>query len=329
MESTRSKLIHVLSINDGNFISGQEISDLLQISRSAIWKHMKELEKDGYVIEAKRNKGYRIIKSPSKVSENTVQWGLETNWLGKSILHKETINSTQLLAHQLAMDNAPHGTVVIADEQTAGKGRLQREWYSKKNKGIWMSIILRPTILPYLAPQLTLLTATVLADVMKKELELDPKIKWPNDIILHDRKVSGILTEMQAEQDQIQYIVIGIGMNVNHDDGEIPDDIQSKATSLMIESGKEWDITKLIQRIFVAFEKSYAEYINHGFSIIKKRWESYGYRLGEKVQLKTFQSVQDAILTGIAEDGALLAKYDDGVIHKIYSGEIDWFGIRH
>jgi BirA family transcriptional regulator, biotin operon repressor / biotin---[acetyl-CoA-carboxylase] ligase len=325
MESTRSKLIHVLSINNGNFISGQEISDLLQISRSAIWKHMKELEKDGYVIEAKRNKGYRIIQSPSKVSENTVQWGLATKWLGKSIIHKETTSSTQSIAHQLAMDNAPHGTVVIADEQTAGKGRLKREWYSAKNKGIWMSIVLRPKILPYLAPQLTLLTATVLADVLKKELTLDPKIKWPNDIILQDKKVSGILTEMQAEQDQIQYIIIGIGMNVNQENNEIPDSIQSRATSLLMESGKVVDITRLIQSIFVRFEKSYAEYLNHGFSIIKERWESNGYRIGERIRLKTFQNEQEVILSGIAEDGALLAKYEDGSIHKIYSGEIDWF----
>jgi BirA family transcriptional regulator, biotin operon repressor / biotin---[acetyl-CoA-carboxylase] ligase len=325
MESTRSKIIQVLSTNDDNFISGQEISEQLKISRSAIWKHMKELEKDGYVIEAKRNKGYRIIQSPGKVSENTVQWGLETKWLGKSIIHRETVTSTQIIAHQLAMNNAPHGTVVIADEQTAGKGRLNREWFSAKNKGIWLSIIIRPAILPYLAPQLTLLTATVLADVLRKNLDLNPKIKWPNDIIVQDKKVSGILTEMQAEQDRVQYIVIGIGMNVNQKLEEIPDDIQSKATSLMIQTGRNLDITNLIQKILISFEKTYEEYSNHGFPIIKERWESYGYRLGEKTKIKTFQSVQDAILIGIADDGALLAKYNDGEVKRIYSGEIDWF----
>jgi BirA family transcriptional regulator, biotin operon repressor / biotin---[acetyl-CoA-carboxylase] ligase len=329
MESTRSKIIHLLSINKDNYISGQEISDQLSISRSAIWKHMKELEKDGYIIEAKRNKGYRIVKSPRKVSENTVQWGLNTEWLGRSIIHKETTTSTQAIAHQLAMDNAPHGTAVIADEQTRGKGRLSREWYSAKNKGIWLSIIMRPLILPYLAPQLTLLTATVLADVLKEELGLNPKIKWPNDIILNDKKVSGILTEMQAEQDQVQYIVIGIGMNVNHEQNEIPDDIKKRATSLYLETGNTLDITKLIQQIFVTFEKSYAEYTQQGFDVIKKRWESYGYRIGEKMKIKTFQKEQDAILLGIAEDGALLAKYNDGSVQKVYSGEIDWFPTNH
>jgi BirA family transcriptional regulator, biotin operon repressor / biotin---[acetyl-CoA-carboxylase] ligase len=325
MESTRSKIINLLSQNPNIYLSGQEISNLLEISRSAIWKHMKELEKDGYTIEAVRNKGYRILESPNKVSENTVQWGLHTEWLGKTIIHKEKLTSTQHVAHQLASENAHHGTVVIADEQTAGKGRLSREWHSAKNKGIWMSIILRPSILPYLAPQLTLLTATVLADVLKKESNLDPKIKWPNDIILADKKVSGILTEMQAEQDQINYIVIGIGININHEQNDLPKDVQSKATSLKIETGKAWDITNLIQNIFVTFERAYSDYMSNGFSIVKKKWESYGYRLGEKTTIKTFQDVQEAIIVGIAEDGALLAKYRDDSIKKVYSGEIDWF----
>ncbi|GGA61476.1 biotin--[acetyl-CoA-carboxylase] ligase [Ornithinibacillus halotolerans] len=328
MESTRTKIIHLLSSNEKTYVSGQELSDRLHISRSAIWKHMKELEKDGYLIEAIRNKGYRIVKSPNKLSENTVQWGLHTDWLGKNVVHKESTPSTQQIAHQLARDHASHGTVVIADEQTAGKGRLNREWHSAKNKGIWTSLILRPAILPYLAPQITLLTATVLADVFKKELNLDPKIKWPNDIMINDRKVAGILTEMQAEQDQIQYIIIGIGINVNQEMNELPEDIQQKATSLRATSEKEYDITSLIQRIFVHFEKVYAEYETYGFPIIKERWESYGYRLGERTTIKTMKETSEAVLVGIAEDGALLAQYDNDSIKKVYSGEIDWFPNR-
>ncbi|MEN2464858.1 biotin--[acetyl-CoA-carboxylase] ligase [Ornithinibacillus sp. FSL M8-0202] len=326
MESTRAKIINLLSSNQDSYISGQEISNQLQISRSAIWKHIKELEKDGYVVEGIRNKGYRIIQSPNKVSENTVQWGLNTTWLGKTIIHKESTTSTQHIAHDLATNLADHGTVVIADEQTAGKGRLSRAWYSSRNKGIWMSIILRPSIPPYLAPQLTLLTATVLADVLKKELKLNPKIKWPNDIILQDKKTSGILTEMQAEQDRIQYVVIGIGINVNHEPDDLAEDIQSKATSLKIETSKSWNMTELIQQILLYFEKTYEDFLDKGFSVIKEKWESYGYRIGEVTSIKTFHDVQRAVLTGIAEDGALLAKYEDGTIKKVYSGEIDWFG---
>src|SRR5690625_4050281 len=166
MSSTRNKLIQILSTSDEKYISGQKLSDELNISRNAIWKHMNELKKDGYVIEGKARKGYRIISYPDKLSENTIQWGLESNWLGSRIYHREQIDSTQRLAHQLALDGAPHGTIVLADEQTKGKGRYGRAWYSEKKKGIWMSMILRPSILPYLAPQLTLLTATVLANML-------------------------------------------------------------------------------------------------------------------------------------------------------------------
>ncbi|MEN2766199.1 biotin--[acetyl-CoA-carboxylase] ligase [Ornithinibacillus xuwenensis] len=325
MESTRNKLIHLLSVSNDIFISGQEISDKLNISRSAIWKHMKELEKDGYIIEAIRNKGYRIVDAPKKVSQNTIQWGLNTEWLGKTIYHKETTTSTQHIAHQLAQVNSAHGTVVIADEQTAGKGRLSRQWHSAKQQGIWLSMIIRPNILPHLAPQLTLLTATVLADVLKHELKLDPKIKWPNDIIMDDKKIAGILTEMQAEQDQIQYIVIGMGINVNQQQIDLPADIQDKATSISIVSEKKWDITNLIQLILVQFEETYAAYMRKGFSVIKEKWERYGYRIGEITRIKTHKEVNEIKIIGIAEDGALLAESLDGKVSKVYSGEIDWF----
>src|SRR5690625_4504204 len=194
------------------FISGQALSVALNISRSAIWKHMNELKKDGYQIEAQSNKGYRITGFPEKISENTLKWGLDTVWAGKTIIHKEKVSSTQHIAHDAARKNAAHGTTVIADEQKEGKGRMNRSWQSARDKGIWLSLILRPEIQPQLAPQLTLLTATVLADVLSMHTDTKPMIKWPNDILLNEKKCAGILTELQAEQDQIQYIVIGIGL---------------------------------------------------------------------------------------------------------------------
>src|SRR5699024_869560 len=226
-----------------------------------IWKHMKELEKEGFQIEGKSRVGYRIISSPRELSEYTIQAGLETEWLGEQIIHKEVINSTQRLAHTYAGEKAKHGTVIIADEQTEGRGRLDRPWTSSKEKGMWMSMILRPTIAPYLAPQLTLLTATVLADVLKNYTNLKPKIKWPNDILINGKKVAGILTEMQAEQDQILYVVIGIGLNVNQEKNDFPEDIDKKATSIHIETEREWNIHTLIQSILETFEKAYEAYI--------------------------------------------------------------------
>lgn len=326
MQSTRNKLIQLLSEQKDQYISGQKLSEQLNISRSAIWKHMKELEKDGYEIEAKSRLGYKIISSPDKLSENTLKWGLDTDWLGNTIHHLEVTESTQTVAHQLARDGAPHGTVVIADEQTKGKGRMHRTFHSTSNTGIWMSIILRPNLLPFLASQLTLLTATVLADVIKEKFPVTPQIKWPNDILINQKKLAGILTEMQAEQDQIQYIVIGFGMNVNLDESTMPADINDIATSLQIELGKELDTNRLTQSILEKFEEVYDGYIKHGFTPIKEKWETYGFKIGEKINIRAMKNEWTSTFLGIASDGALLATDVNNNEAKYYSAEIDWFG---
>ncbi|WP_156289215.1 biotin--[acetyl-CoA-carboxylase] ligase [Oceanobacillus salinisoli] len=325
MESTRSKLINLLAKNKDQYISGQALSDELQISRSAIWKHMKELKKDGYVIEGKSNKGYRIIEFPDKLSENTIKWGLETNWIGKNIKHYEAVTSTQIIAHDEARNDAPHGTIVIADEQTKGRGRVTRNWHSTKGKGIWLSLILRPRIQPHEAPQLTLLTATVLADVLRSYVQIKPQIKWPNDILINEKKAAGILTEMQAEQDQVWYVIIGIGLNVNHTEDDLSEELKGIATSLRLETDKEWKLNHLIQEILVTFEQTYNFYLENGFTKIKQKWESYGFKIGQEISIKTSKDHWRAPFLGISDDGALLTETNDGSKTKIYSAEIDWF----
>ncbi|MGJ9456794.1 biotin--[acetyl-CoA-carboxylase] ligase [Oceanobacillus sp. CF4.6] len=325
MESTRNRLINLLAENKDNFISGQVLSDSLTISRNAVWKHMKELEKDGYQIEAKPRKGYRIKKYPEKLSSNTIKWGLDSKWIAKKVIHKETVESTQTIAHQAARENSPHGTIVVADEQTMGRGRMNRSWHSSKDKGIWLSILLRPEIPPNHASQLTLVTATVLADVLSKFENIEPLIKWPNDILLNKKKTAGILTEMQSEQDQIQYILIGIGLNVNHSINDLNEDIQSKATSLRIETEKEWSVKDIIQKLLITFETAYDAYMEDGFAPTKKKWENYGFKIGENIAIKTFNDKWEGKFLGISDEGALLTESKDGTPVKLYSAEIDWF----
>ena len=326
MESTRNKLIKLLAETNSTYVSGQQLSDELQISRAAIWKHMKKLEEDGYKIEGKTKKGYRIREYPEKTSENTLQWGLRTDWLGGQIIHKTTVTSTQHVAHQLAREHAPHGTIVIADEQTEGKGRMNREWYSSKYKGVWMSIILRPKILPYLAPQLTLLTATVIAEVFAEKLGVTPQIKWPNDVLINQKKTAGILTEMQAEQDQIQYIVIGMGININQTIQDIPEELRDRATSLYIVTEQERSIKDVIQQILQTFEPAYDNYLANGFATARKKWGSFGFKIGQAIKINTLKKSWTAKFKGIAEDGALLIENTNGESQKLYSAEIDWFG---
>lgn len=325
MESTRKQLITLLAKNKYRYVSGQSLSEELNISRSAVWKHMNELKKDGFIIEGVPKKGYKVTGLPEKVSDNTIQWGLNTKWLGHHIVHKQTTSSTQHVAHQKVREDGGHGTVIVADKQTKGKGRMNRKWHSSHHQGVWMSIILKPVLAPQLAPQLTLLTATVLADVISASSQLKPQIKWPNDILINEKKVAGILTEMQAEQDQIQYIVIGIGMNVHHDLEVLPSELKNKATSLKIESRSAWNLRKLIQDILVQFEKTYDIYLNQGFPKIKHKWESYGFKIGEPILIKTLNKQWEAIFDGIAEDGALMVKNNDDTIQKVYSAEIEWF----
>src|SRR5690625_3191206 len=311
MQTTLSKLIQLLAENKEVYISGQRLAKVLNISRSAIWKHMKDLKNDGYVIEAKSRLGYRIIETPNKLSANTLTWGLQTKWLGQRITHKETMHSTQTIAHELAQEGVQHGTVVIADEQTDGKGRMNRPWHSESEKGMWLSMILKPSILPYLAPQLTLLTATVLAEVISSYTHIRPHIKWPNDILINGKKVAGILTEMQAEQDKILYVVIGIGLNVNQSSDELLENIQAKATSLLDVTGKKWDLKEIILHLLHTFENRYDTYIQNGFPEVKDKWESYGFKMGEPIWIKTLKNEWQATLLGIAEDGALLTKTEE------------------
>ncbi|WP_082234013.1 biotin--[acetyl-CoA-carboxylase] ligase [Halobacillus massiliensis] len=323
MESTRNRLIHILNKNEG-YQSGQELSDQLGISRTAVWKHMKELEKDGYEIEAVQRKGYRIVSSPDKISENTIQWGLKTKWMAGQLHHFEEVSSTQEIAHQLAKQGKPHGTVVIADQQLSGKGRMERPWDSPKGKGIWMSMLLRPKLPPIQAPQLTLLTATVLAEVIEQKTGLKPQIKWPNDILIQHKKMAGILTEMQAEQDQIQYVVIGTGLNINQKAEDIAQEIHYKATSLLMETQEEWGIQDFIQSLLVQFEETYDRYIEEGFQHVKQKWETYGYKIGEEVEITTLRKSWKATLLGIEPDGALRARDREGNEEKLYSAEIHW-----
>lgn len=324
MESTRKHLIELLEKNQQKYVSGQQLSEQLHISRTAVWKHMKELEKDGYKIDAVTRKGYQIKEFPQKLSQNTLQWGLHTKWIGKRLIHKQQVASTQIDAHRAAIEGAEHGTVIIADEQVAGKGRMDRSWHSPKQQGIWMSIILRPKILPYQAPQITLLAATVLAEIMKEKMNIIPGIKWPNDLLIDGKKVAGILTEMQAEHDQIQYIVLGIGMNVNQSISTFPEDIKQTATSIKNETNQEWSLKEIIQQILSTFETTYEQFLDKGFSGIKEKWETYGYKIGEVVTIHTLQKQWQAKLLGIEPDGALLVENEKGSTQKLYSAEIKW-----
>nr|WP_249310341.1 biotin--[acetyl-CoA-carboxylase] ligase [Bacillus sp. FJAT-49736] len=316
-------MIDAFSNANGEFLSGQALADILGCSRTAIWKHMEELRKEGFELEAIRNKGYRIVGTPKNITENELRLGLKTNELGKSIHYFESTDSTQKIAHRLAQDGCPHGTLVIAEEQTNGRGRLARNWHSPKYTGIWMSLVLRPTLPPGKAPQFTLIAAVAVSQAIEDICGISPDIKWPNDLLLNGKKITGILTELQADSDKINAIIMGIGMNVNQKKDDFPLELQQVATSLSIESGKEISRSDLVKRILEKLEKYYLLYLEQGFAPLKLLWESYAVSLGKDIVARTISGNISGKALGITDDGVLKIQDNTGKIHEIYSADIE------
>lgn len=324
MPSAKGKLIEILQNNPDDYIALKNLSQTLHTTESTVLGHIETLRKRGYIIEEVSNKRYRLIHIPEELNSYMIAQNLHTNWLGSSIIYKDSISSTQELAHQEAKNGAAHGAIVIANEQTKGKGRRGRNWHSSKNKGVWMSIVLRPSFAMQQASQITLLTAAVLADVLSHVTSQKITIKWPNDILINHKKIAGVLTEIKTEQKQIKYIAVGIGLNVNQRQTELPSELKQKAASLLMETNQHYNIKSLIQQVLLAFEKSYDAFINQGFTMIKDKWEQYGHRMRQKIRVNTANQCYDAIFSGIDSDGALLVERN-GEIEKLYSAEIDWF----
>ncbi|HWO95496.1 MAG TPA: biotin--[acetyl-CoA-carboxylase] ligase [Bacillus sp. (in: firmicutes)] len=319
----RRTLLEMFTNSEDEYVSGQKISDMLGCSRTAVWKHIEELRKEGYELEAVRKKGYRIVQKPNKVSENELRLGLQTERIGQFIHYEETVDSTQKIAHRLAQEGAVEGTVVVAEEQTAGRGRLDRSWYSPKHTGVWMSIILRPSLPPQRAPQLTLMAAVAVVQAIQEVTTISPDIKWPNDILINGKKAVGILTEMQADSDRIHSVIIGLGINVNQQKEHFAPAIQDIATSLKLESGKDINRALLMQTIFLKLEQLYDEYLTNGFKLIKLLWETHAVSIGRNIIARTLMGTIEGVAKGITDDGVLLLEDAHGHIHQIYSADIE------
>ncbi|MFS1518992.1 biotin--[acetyl-CoA-carboxylase] ligase [Bacillus sp. SCS-151] len=319
---TRKQLLEAFTGAGDEFISGQKISELLGCSRTAVWKHIEDLRNEGYELEAVRRKGYRITKKPNKISSNEIQLGLQTKVMGRNVHFHEKVTSTQRVAHTLAHEGVKEGTIVLAEEQTEGRGRLNRSWFSPEGTGIWMSLIVRPNIPPQQAPQLTLLTAVAVAQGIEELTHLPPKIKWPNDILVNGKKVVGVLTELQAEPECIHSVIIGVGINVNQQTSDFPEGIDKTATSLAIETGNKLNRAELIQHILLKFEKLYFEYLKHGFLFVKLLWESYAVSIGKNIVVTTLNETKKGEALGITDEGVLMMKDEMDNIHYIHSADI-------
>ena len=319
----RSKLLEAFSNAEGGFVSGQKLSEYIGCSRTAVWKHIEDLRKDGYELEAVRRLGYRITKKPNKISDNEIKIGLKTRKMGHHVHFEETVTSTQKIAQTLANEGAEEGTIVVAEQQTNGRGRMARQWYSPSGTGIWMSLIIRPNIAVQATPQLTLLTAVAIVQAIEEITPLKPDIKWPNDILINGKKLVGILTELQAEADRVHSIIIGTGINVNQSITDFPEELHHVATSIHLETDKQWDRAQLIQEILLKFENLYSLYLAQGFRPIKLLWEGYAVSLQKPITARTINGTVEGKAIGINDAGVLLIQTSDGSVKQIYSADIE------
>jgi BirA family transcriptional regulator, biotin operon repressor / biotin---[acetyl-CoA-carboxylase] ligase len=319
----RKKLLDELSNNQDQYLSGQTLASTIGCSRTAIWKHIEELRKEGFELEAIRNKGYRIVKTTEGVTADEIRLGLKTKFLGQTIHYKETVDSTQRVAHRIAYEQGQEGTIVVAEEQISGRGRMDRKWHSPKFTGIWMSIILRPKIPLAKAPQLTLIAAVAVVQAIEELTVLTPQIKWPNDILINGKKMTGILTELQAEADQINSVIIGMGININHTLEDFPLELQGSATSIAIEQGSKISRATFIRAVLTHLEKLYLLFLDRGFYPIKLLWESYAISIGKEIKARTLTNVIEGKALGITDDGVLKLEDRTGEIHLIYSADIE------
>ena len=317
----KKRVIETLKESAGDFVSGQMLSDELKVSRTSIWNYINALKEEGYDIESVTRKGHRLISSPDILTREEISEYLNTETMGKHIYYYSSIDSTNKLAKEIAIEE-DEGSVVIAEEQTSGRGRLGREWTSPHRSGIWMSLIIKPNIEPMDASKITQLTAASVYSALS-EMGIETKIKWPNDIVLNGKKVCGILTEMSSEMMQINYMVIGIGINVNLDKEAIPEEIVNKATSLKIETGKVVNRKELIGKILNYFEYFYNQFILNGnIEEAMEICKTESILIGKKIRVINRGTELERYAIDLTSNGELIVKDEEGNIETVISGEV-------
>lgn len=304
-------------------VSGAELSRRLGISRAAVWARIQELRELGYDIEASPHEGYRLLSAPDRLHADDLLARLgKVQVVGRDIRVFQETTSTNDVVEKLARDGVTEGVVVFAETQSRGRGRLGRKWLSPAGKGLWFSVLLRPELRPQAATQLMVASATALRRAIAVQTRLKPKIKWPNDILLGHRKVAGILTELKAELDRVNYIILGIGVDVNLDATDFPPDVRKLATSLRTELGQPVPRAELAVAILRELDADYARVNAGDFAAVAEEWESHCTTLGHDVVIRTGERQIRGRAEALGEEGALLLRTEHGHLERIVGGDV-------
>lgn len=318
----KSHLLGLLRTRSPEYVSSEQVCKSLGVTRAAVWKHVQSLRAAGYEIEALPHHGYRLLAVPDRLYPEEIAWGLKTAVYGREVHYFDRVDSTNSAARELARRGAPDGTLVVGEEQTGGRGRLARGWFSPAGGGVWCSLIIRPPLLPSEVAPVTLLCAVAVRRAIQKVTGLDVQIKWPNDLLLEGRKVCGILTEMSAEMEKVNYIIIGMGLNVNIKPEDFPEELRDLAGSLLAAGGREYSRCRLLQCYLEQMEELVALWMKHGLEDILAEWKQHCLTLGRQVVVSTVRERFAGVAVDVGSQGELVVEDRQGVCRTFWAGEV-------
>ncbi|MCX7770487.1 MAG: biotin--[acetyl-CoA-carboxylase] ligase [Proteobacteria bacterium] len=311
------EVLRLFSDAKGNYLSGEEIGKRLKISRTSVWKYIKSLQETGFIIEGKTNIGYKFIFP----TDTPLVIDLDTELFKSTIALIET-ESTNDIAKEFSK-KLSENFIVVAEKQTKGRGRRGRQWSSPFGTGLYFSLFLKPNLPVSVIPRLTILAGVAVSEALDK-FGVETKLKWPNDIMIGNKKVGGILSEMSLEGNEIDYVILGIGINVHTDYDSFPDDFRDKAGSIRTETGKSISRRELFKEILKNLESRYIEFYDKNGILGEVRyiWEKRAYGLNEEVYITTGEEKENCKILGLKEDGVLLVKTKEGKVKEVFAGEV-------
>ena len=313
----------LLKAHGGDWVSGQLLAEQTAMTRSAVWKQIGVLREEGYGIEALTRRGYRLCDVPDRLSPLEIRDGLGTRVLGqREIRYAKTTESTNQTAKELAAVGAPEGTLVVAEGQTRGRGRLDRRWFSPPAGGLYVSLILRPAFPPAEAHRLVLVAAVAVAEALNGVTGLKVGVKWPNDLMAGGRKIAGILTEAAVQMDAVDYVVIGLGLNVNIPEEQFPEELRPAATSVLAQTGRAVSRALLMRRILESLEACYEACREGGFAPLRARWMALMDMAGARVSIRTMAGSFTGEVVDFDQDGFLILRDEAGTDRRFYSGDV-------
>jgi len=301
-------------------LSGEELARRLGCSRAAVWKHVAALRRAGYRIAPRHARGYELVGGPDRLGPAELVPRLTGRW--REIVWREAVDSTQHLARERARAGAPEGTIVIAESQSAGRGRLGRRWHSPAGVNLYCTVVLRPPRSPAVAPQLGLVAGVAVADAVRDTIGRAPEVKWPNDVLIAGRKVAGILTEMEGEAERVAFVLVGIGVNLNLDPAAVPPELAGQATSLCGVMGAPIDRVAFTARLLRALEARYGQFLAGGFAAIRPAFEATALLTGRAVRVSGPDTTVEGRVVGVDDEGALVLERDGGGRVRVVAGEV-------